>query len=155
MGFLAALWARLPVIVRAVLVGLLLTAIGTLPWQVLFEINIKAAPSVPWSVPLAVAYLGLYWQYLGGRGWPRSTADARRRSAPSSGKRARTRASGSAAGPSWRWGRPRSGASGAWRRWPAQPAAPARVSPARFERTTCGLGNRRSVLLSYGDGRAP
>src|SRR5262249_52816209 len=35
---------------------------------------------VPWAVPLTAMYLWGLWQYLRGAGWPRSTAEARRRS---------------------------------------------------------------------------
>ena len=45
----------------------------------LFFANIKFWPTVPWSVPLLATYLWFFWQYLGGRWWPRSTADIRRK----------------------------------------------------------------------------
>ena len=73
-----ALWRRLPVIVRAVLTGSLLTTAGTIPWALLASANQLFWTSVPWAVPLTVLYLWLYWRYLGGAGWPKSTAEARR-----------------------------------------------------------------------------
>jgi len=74
------LWNRLPVVVRAILAGLALAASGTLPWAYLVSLNVKYWSAVPWSVPPAVLYLWLWWKYVGGAGWPRSTADARRSS---------------------------------------------------------------------------
>lgn len=77
-SFLSRIWVRLPVIVRAVLLGcLVLTAGGMLTGPFLFA-NIKFWPAVPWSVPFLAAYMWFFWQYLRGRWWPRSTADARR-----------------------------------------------------------------------------
>jgi membrane protease YdiL (CAAX protease family) len=71
-------WNRLPVVLRAVIIGVLVTAIGTLPWAWLVAMNIKHLPSIPWSVPPTIIYLWLYWKYfITGKGWPRSTASAR------------------------------------------------------------------------------
>lgn len=71
------LWRRLPVIVRAVLIGSVLSGVGTLPWAFLSSANLKWFSSVPWSVPPTILYLWLFWRYLQGAGWPRSTAEAR------------------------------------------------------------------------------
>jgi membrane protease YdiL (CAAX protease family) len=49
-----------------------------LPWPILAGINFKLIPAIPWSVAVMAIYLWLCWQYLGGKGWPRSTADFRR-----------------------------------------------------------------------------
>jgi len=61
--------------------GLLAFAITTLAggiWSVLLIINLRSSPAVPWSVPAMALLLWLAWSYLGGRGWPRSTSEARR-----------------------------------------------------------------------------
>ena len=72
------IWCRLPLVVRAIVVGfLVLTAGGILTGPLLFA-NIKFSPEVPWSVPLLAAYMWFFWQYLRGRWWPRATAEARR-----------------------------------------------------------------------------
>ncbi len=95
-GSLAArAWRGLPVIPRAILVGLLVSAGGNGPWALLVGANLKHpwAFPIPWSVLVMAVLLGLFWQWLRGRGWPRSTAEARRR-----GLRA-TRLSGRA----WSW----------------------------------------------------
>lgn len=77
-GALAGLWRRLPAIVRAVIVGSAVAMLGVMPWQGLVFLNLKEWPAVPWSVLAGLLWLGLYWRYLGGWGWPRSTAAARR-----------------------------------------------------------------------------
>jgi membrane protease YdiL (CAAX protease family) len=43
---------------------------------------VRYGSALPWAVPVMAVYLVLYWRYLvRGRGWPRSTADARRANA--------------------------------------------------------------------------
>jgi membrane protease YdiL (CAAX protease family) len=73
-----SLWRRLPVIVRAVLTGMALATVGTIPWSLLAAANLKHVPSVPWGPILAVPFLWLFWRFARGAGWPRSTAEARR-----------------------------------------------------------------------------
>ena len=73
-----SLWQRLPVIVRAVLVGSTVSAAGILPWVFLVAWNQKWLMSVPWAVLPTALYLWLFWRYLQGAGWPQSTAEARR-----------------------------------------------------------------------------
>jgi membrane protease YdiL (CAAX protease family) len=73
------LWLRLPVVVRAVLVGVAAAAAGTLPWAALVSANIKYQSALPWAVPIMAIYLWFYWRYfVRGAGWPRSTAELRR-----------------------------------------------------------------------------
>lgn len=74
------LWRRLPVVARAVLVGLACSLAGTLPFSLLAGANLYFGASVPWSVPLVAGYLWIYWRYLQGRWWPSSTAEFRRES---------------------------------------------------------------------------
>jgi membrane protease YdiL (CAAX protease family) len=77
-SFPARFWAGLPAVVQAVLVGLLVLVAGNFLPQGLFLANVKT-PAAPWSaVPIAL-WLWLYWQYVGGRGWPRSTSAVRGR----------------------------------------------------------------------------
>ncbi len=73
-----SLWRRLPIIVRAVVAGLIVGAVGTTPWAVLVSANLKYWSAVPWAVPPTALYLWLFWRYVQGAGWPRSTAEARR-----------------------------------------------------------------------------
>ena len=82
MRIVAELWRRLPVVVRAVLVGGGAAAAGSVPWARLVTTNARHGSVLPWAVPVMAAYLVLYWRYLvRGQGWPRSTADARRANA--------------------------------------------------------------------------
>ena len=73
-----ALWVRLPVLVRAVVTGLAVATAGTLPWAAVVAANIRYEPALPWAVPIMAVYLWLFWRYVRGEGWPRSTAAARR-----------------------------------------------------------------------------
>jgi membrane protease YdiL (CAAX protease family) len=68
----------LPVIVRAVLTALVVAAVGTTPWAVFVWANQKYWSAVPWAVPPTAVHLWLFWRYVQGGGWPRSTAEARR-----------------------------------------------------------------------------
>ena len=62
--------------------GLLAFAITILAggiWSGLVVANLQSSPAVPWSVPVMALLLWLAWSYLGGKGWPRSTSETRRR----------------------------------------------------------------------------
>jgi len=86
MASAAELWLRVPVLPRAVLVGIAVGAIGTVPWAVLVSLNLKHLSAVPWAVPIMAAYLSLFWLYfVRGFGWPRSTAADRRANARANG----------------------------------------------------------------------
>jgi membrane protease YdiL (CAAX protease family) len=56
-----------------------LTAVTGGIWTALLGVNLATSPAIPWSVAVMALLLWLLWRYLGGAGWPRSTADARRR----------------------------------------------------------------------------
>ena len=76
------LWRRLPVVGRAVLIGVAVAAAGTLPWAGLLSANTRHLSGLPWAVPLMAIYLWLFWRYaVRGMGWPPSTTDARRMNA--------------------------------------------------------------------------
>ena len=74
----ATAWGRLPHTLRAVLIGLAVTAAGTFPWAVLSLVNVRTSPQIPWAGPLTAAWLWLCWRYLSGHGPPRATAALRR-----------------------------------------------------------------------------
>jgi membrane protease YdiL (CAAX protease family) len=65
---------------RAVVVGLAVLLAGTIPRNVLFAMNLRVYPAVPWSVPLVFLYLWLFWRYIRGEGPPLATSGQRRRS---------------------------------------------------------------------------
>ena len=75
-----SLWRRLPVILRAMITGLAVTAAGTLPWVLLVAWNQRVFMCLPWAILPMTLYLWLYWRYLNGSGWPRTTAEVRRTS---------------------------------------------------------------------------
>jgi membrane protease YdiL (CAAX protease family) len=53
---------------------------GQIPWSVLLVLNFRdRASALPWSVAAMAVVLWLMWLYLGGKGWPRSTSEKRRR----------------------------------------------------------------------------
>src|SRR5262249_19583130 len=56
-----------------------LTAVAGGVWTALLAINLDASPAIPWAVAVMGVLLWAVWRYLGGAGWPRRTADARRR----------------------------------------------------------------------------
>ncbi len=56
----------------------LISAFGAGVWMVLIGSNLLYSPAIPWAIPAMAIVLWLMWQYLGGKGWPRSTSDARR-----------------------------------------------------------------------------
>jgi membrane protease YdiL (CAAX protease family) len=79
MNRFATLWGKLPVILRAILIGLVVLTAGQILTGPLIFANLKFWPSVPWSVPLLAVYMWFFWQYLQGRWWPHSTSEIRRR----------------------------------------------------------------------------
>ena len=75
----AHVWQRLPVVVRAVAVGVAVAAAGTVPWAWLAGTNARHASAGPWAVPIMAVYLWAYWRYfVGGAGWPQPTSELRR-----------------------------------------------------------------------------
>jgi membrane protease YdiL (CAAX protease family) len=65
-------WQRMPVLIRAVVLGYLVSAIGVQVWQVSF-----AVLPPPWSLVAMAGALWLYWRLLGGSWWPNPTARAK------------------------------------------------------------------------------
>ena len=80
-----SLWQRLPVIVRAVIAGTAVSTAGVVPWTALVRANQKFLLGVPWAAAAMALYLWLFWRYLRGEGWPRTTAEARRTSLRANG----------------------------------------------------------------------
>ena len=81
---LARSWRRIPAVVRAIVIGLVVAAAGVAPWagvaghRGLVGWNLAVAAQIPWAAAPMALYLWLYWRYLGGAGWPRATSEARR-----------------------------------------------------------------------------
>ena len=69
------LWQRIPLVVRAVVIGFAVSTVGVGVWVAV----ISTVPA-PWSIGLMAILLWAYWKYFGGTGWPTSTASYRRES---------------------------------------------------------------------------
>lgn len=72
------MWTRLPLPLRAVVTGLVVTLVPTLVWAALAVTNMRATPRVPWAAPVMAGLLWLYWRYLRGEGPPRRLAALRK-----------------------------------------------------------------------------
>ena len=66
------------IIIRAVLVGILIVFVGTIPRNIVFIANLRYFVTVPWAVPLIAVYLWFLWRYLRGDGPPDATSAERR-----------------------------------------------------------------------------
>jgi membrane protease YdiL (CAAX protease family) len=75
---MTVLWARVPVIIRAILLGLLVNEVGQLAAVFIFP-NLKLFPRVPWMLAASAAWLWGFWRYVNGSGWPQATRETRRR----------------------------------------------------------------------------
>jgi membrane protease YdiL (CAAX protease family) len=77
-------------IIRFGLLAFVITILAGGIWSALLVTNLRRGPAQPWSVPAMALLLWLMWSYLGGRGWPRSTSDARRHYLRANRRSART-----------------------------------------------------------------
>ena len=64
--------------VRAVLLGMLILMVGGSLSGALMYVNLQMAPTLPLFLPATVLWLWLFWRYVRGDGWPRSTSEQRR-----------------------------------------------------------------------------
>jgi len=71
---------RILLVLRAAVLGILIAMVGQGIWSAILVVNLKTTPSIPWAVAVMIILLWMMWQYLGGRWWPRSNSEARRRS---------------------------------------------------------------------------
>lgn len=76
---LSQLWDWLPVWLQALILSQLVVDLGGLPPDLLLFGNLKLLPALPWVLPLTCLWLWLLWRYLSGSGWPRSSAQDRKR----------------------------------------------------------------------------
>ncbi|HKN01496.1 MAG TPA: CPBP family intramembrane glutamic endopeptidase [Candidatus Binataceae bacterium] len=65
--------------VGATLLGVFIALFPQGLWAALVLINLKTSPAIPWSAIVMGFLLWMMWRYLGGRWWPRSNSDVRRR----------------------------------------------------------------------------
>jgi len=66
-------WQRIPVVIRAIVLGLFVFAIAGSVARMVVLVLIPA----PWSVVVMGGVLWAYWKYFSGSWWPKSTAEAR------------------------------------------------------------------------------
>jgi membrane protease YdiL (CAAX protease family) len=71
---LVAVWA----VAWAGFLGFLTVVVGAGIWSALVAVNLSVSPAAPWAVPEMCVVLALMWIYMAGKGWPRSTSQARR-----------------------------------------------------------------------------
>lgn len=60
-------WNKLPSIIRGVVIGMLIQAIGVMPLFILIQKNIEILPYFPWALLIGVFYLLFFWKILTGR----------------------------------------------------------------------------------------
>lgn len=60
-------------------IAMAITAYGQGVWGTMATFNVRVDPAIPWSVGVMAVLLTVLIAYLGGRGWPKSNAAARRR----------------------------------------------------------------------------
>jgi len=66
-------WNKIPVLIRAILLGFTISTIGVITWIVFGTII-----PMPWSVIIMIGFLILYWRYFSGKGWPDTTKEFRK-----------------------------------------------------------------------------
>ncbi|NOT32280.1 MAG: CPBP family intramembrane metalloprotease [Planctomycetes bacterium] len=71
-------WRSMLAAVRAVLLGFVMLIVGGSVSGALMFANLKLAPTLPLFFPATVLWLWLFWRYVRGDGWPRSTSARRR-----------------------------------------------------------------------------
>src|SRR5882762_11970904 len=70
---MAGIWSRVPVILRAILTGFLVSTIGITIWSAdiyLFKLS-------TWSILLMLVPLWFYWKFFSGQSRPKSNAGTR------------------------------------------------------------------------------
>ena len=70
---------RIPMPFWTAILALALTMLAGGVWSGLLVANLMTSPTIPWAIVVMALLLWLMWQYLGGRWWPRSTSETRRR----------------------------------------------------------------------------
>jgi membrane protease YdiL (CAAX protease family) len=77
-GIEGFMWNRLPVFLRALLLGAAVTAVPSILWGALLTANFASRTQLPWAAGVMACFLVLFWKYLNGWGWPQRTVAARR-----------------------------------------------------------------------------
>jgi membrane protease YdiL (CAAX protease family) len=70
---------KLMMVAWSALLGFAILVFGAGVWAALVTSNLTTTPAIPWAVPTMGLILWVMWRYLGGKWWPHSTSEARRR----------------------------------------------------------------------------
>lgn len=71
-------WAKIPLIMRAIINGIIVQVVGFIALVKILPLNLSIIPNVPWAIlPLGIC-LWLYWSYFGGSGWPKKSSQLRK-----------------------------------------------------------------------------
>jgi membrane protease YdiL (CAAX protease family) len=76
-GKIIAVWQRLPLFARALIVAFLVLNVGTTATIIPLVGNLKFLPIIPWALPATFVITWLFWLYFTGAGWPAQTRTAR------------------------------------------------------------------------------
>lgn len=70
---------KLMMVAWSALLGFAILVFGAGVWAALVTSNLTTIPAIPWAVPTMGLILWVMWRCLGGKWWPHSTSEARRR----------------------------------------------------------------------------
>lgn len=71
--------SRIPTVIWLGPLALILTLLPGVVWTGLLVANLSTTPAIPWAAVVMALILWLMWRYVGGKWWPQSTSQARRR----------------------------------------------------------------------------
>ena len=76
---MSSLARQISTVLWTAVLALAITMLAGGVWSGLLIANLQTSPTIPWAVAVMALLLWLMWQYLGGRWWPHSTSELRRR----------------------------------------------------------------------------
>ena len=71
-------WDKIPILIRAIVTGGIVLAVGNALTTMPIMGNMKLLPGVPWALPATLVVLYLFWKYCRGSGFPALTRDRRK-----------------------------------------------------------------------------
>jgi membrane protease YdiL (CAAX protease family) len=72
-SILTKFWTKVPLIIRAILLGFIISTIGVISWSL-----IATFVPMPWSIIIMIGLLLIYWKYFSGSWRPQSTKEFRK-----------------------------------------------------------------------------
>ncbi len=64
------IWNKIPAIVRAILVGMIIQIIGVIPLFILISKNIEIMPQFPLASVIGLLYIWIFWRFVSGKKGP-------------------------------------------------------------------------------------